>query len=68
MIALGGEIAFVGMLGRDAGLAPIDPGALLTKALTLRAIAVGSQAQFEAMNRAIRSQPPEARNRPRLLL
>jgi NADPH:quinone reductase-like Zn-dependent oxidoreductase len=34
-VAMGGEIAFVGLLGRDAGLAPIDPGALWTKALTL---------------------------------
>jgi NADPH:quinone reductase-like Zn-dependent oxidoreductase len=52
-IAMEGEIAFVGLLGRDAGLPPIDPGVLWTKALTLRAIAVGSRAQFEAMNRAI---------------
>ena len=52
-IAMEGEIAFVGLLGRDAGLPTIDPAALWTKALTLRAIAVGSRAQFDAMNRAI---------------
>ena len=52
-IAFEGEIAFVGLLGRDAGLTPIDPGVLWTSALTVRAIAVGSRAQFEAMNRAI---------------
>jgi NADPH:quinone reductase-like Zn-dependent oxidoreductase len=52
-IAMEGEIAFVGLLGRDAGLSPIDPGVIWTSALTVRAIAVGSRAQFEAMNRAI---------------
>jgi NADPH:quinone reductase-like Zn-dependent oxidoreductase len=52
-IAMEGEIAFVGLLGRDAGLAPIDPAAIWRSALTVRAIAVGSRAQFEAMNRAI---------------
>src|SRR5262245_47744072 len=52
-IAMEGEIAFVGLLGRDAGLAPIDPALLWTSALTVRAIAVGSRAQFVAMNRAI---------------
>jgi len=52
-VAPEGEIAFVGLLGREAGLPPIDPGAILTSALTVRAIVVGSRAQFEAMNRAI---------------
>ena len=52
-IAMEGEIAFVGLLGRDAGLPPIDPSVLWTSALTVRAIVVGSRAQFEAMNRAI---------------
>jgi NADPH:quinone reductase-like Zn-dependent oxidoreductase len=52
-IAMEGEIAFVGMLGRDAGISPIDPGVLWTSGLTVRAIAVGSRAQFTAMNRAI---------------
>jgi NADPH:quinone reductase-like Zn-dependent oxidoreductase len=52
-IAMGGEIAFVGLLERDAGLPPIDPSVLWTSTMTLRAIAVGSRAQFEAMNRAI---------------
>jgi NADPH:quinone reductase-like Zn-dependent oxidoreductase len=52
-IAFEGEIAFVGLLGRDAGLTAIDPGVLWTSALKVRAIAVGSRAQFTAMNRAI---------------
>jgi NADPH:quinone reductase-like Zn-dependent oxidoreductase len=52
-IAFEGEIAFVGLLGRDAGLTAIDPGVIWTSALTVRAIAVGSRAQFEAMNRTI---------------
>ena len=52
-IAMEGEIAFVGLLGRDAGLSPIDPSVLWTSGLTVRAIAVGSRAQFTAMNRAI---------------
>ena len=52
-IAMGGEIAFVGLLERDAGLPPIDPSVLWTSTMTLRAIAVGSRAQFGAMNRAI---------------
>jgi NADPH:quinone reductase-like Zn-dependent oxidoreductase len=52
-IAMEGEIAFVGLLGRDAGLSPVDPSVLWTSGLTVRAIAVGSRAQFTAMNRAI---------------
>lgn len=52
-IAVGGEIAFVGLLERDSGLPPIDPSVLWASTLTLRAIAVGTRAQFEAMNRAI---------------
>lgn len=52
-IAMEGEIAFVGLLGRDHGLSPIDPGVLWTSALKVRAIAVGSRAQFASMNRAI---------------
>jgi NADPH:quinone reductase-like Zn-dependent oxidoreductase len=54
-LAMQGEIAFVGLLARDAGLPMIDPQTLWTKGLTLRAIAVGSRAQFEAMNRAIKA-------------
>jgi NADPH:quinone reductase-like Zn-dependent oxidoreductase len=52
-LAMEGEIAFVGLLDRDAGLPAIDPQVLWTKALGLRAIAVGSRTQFEEMNRAI---------------
>jgi 2-desacetyl-2-hydroxyethyl bacteriochlorophyllide A dehydrogenase len=52
-LAMEGEIAFVGLLDRDAGLPAIDPQVLWTKALRLRAIAVGSRTQFAEMNRAI---------------
>lgn len=52
-LGMEGEIAFVGLLARDDGLSTIDPQVLWTKGLTLRAIAVGSRAQFEEMNRAI---------------
>lgn len=52
-VAMGGEIAFVGLLERDGGLPPIDPSVLWTSTLTLRAIAGGTRAQFEAMNRAV---------------
>lgn len=53
-IAMGGEIAWVGSLGRSA--APVDADALWAlwrEAGSLRSVAVGSRAQFEAMLRAI---------------
>jgi NADPH:quinone reductase-like Zn-dependent oxidoreductase len=49
--ALGGEIAWVGNLAE--GSTTIDASALRTALLTVRMIAVGSRAQFSAMNRAI---------------
>lgn len=52
-LAMEGEIAFVGMVERAAGLPPISPQFLWAKGLTLRMIAVGSRAHFEQMNRAI---------------
>jgi NADPH:quinone reductase-like Zn-dependent oxidoreductase len=52
-LGMEGEIALVGLLARDGGLPAIDPQSLWTKGLRLRAVAVGSRAQFEAMNRAI---------------
>jgi NADPH:quinone reductase-like Zn-dependent oxidoreductase len=52
-VAIEGEIAFVGLLSNDAGPAPIDPTLLFTSAAVVRTIAVGSRAQFMAMNRAI---------------
>jgi NADPH:quinone reductase-like Zn-dependent oxidoreductase len=52
-VAIGGEIAFVGLLSGDTGLPPIDPRLLFTSGAVVRGIAVGSRAQFLAMNRAI---------------
>jgi NADPH:quinone reductase-like Zn-dependent oxidoreductase len=49
--ALGGEMAWVGNL--VDGPATIDATVLRTALLTMRMIAVGSRAQFSAMNRAI---------------
>jgi NADPH:quinone reductase-like Zn-dependent oxidoreductase len=50
-VARNGEIAFVGLLAGDA--APVDPRLLWGSGALVRTIAVGSRAQFEAMNRAI---------------
>ncbi|MFD9613392.1 NAD(P)-dependent alcohol dehydrogenase [Streptomyces sp. NPDC059083] len=47
-IALGGTIACVGFTGRAA--APLDPQALFASGATIRSVAVGSRAQFTAMN------------------
>ncbi|QDQ15527.1 zinc-dependent alcohol dehydrogenase family protein [Streptomyces spectabilis] len=47
-IALAGTIACVGFVGKAA--APLDPHALFTSGATVRAVAVGSRAQFIAMN------------------
>lgn len=52
-VAIAGEIAFVGLLSDGAGLPPIDPKLLRMSAADVRTIAVGSRAQFIAMNRAI---------------
>ena len=49
-VATGGEIAFVGSLG---GADPIDARLLFTSAATVRPIALGHRAHFEAMNKAI---------------
>ncbi|MFC6160024.1 zinc-dependent alcohol dehydrogenase family protein [Kribbella jiaozuonensis] len=48
--ATGGEIAFVGSLG---GADPVDARLLFTSSVTLRPIALGHRAHFEAMNKAI---------------
>jgi NADPH:quinone reductase-like Zn-dependent oxidoreductase len=48
--ALGGEIAFVGSLAADD---PVDARALFAVGATVRPVAVGSRAQFEAMTRAL---------------
>jgi NADPH:quinone reductase-like Zn-dependent oxidoreductase len=47
------EIAFVGLLGEDAARIPLDPKLLWTAAIDVRRIAVGSRAQFQAMNDAL---------------
>ncbi|MFE2872942.1 NAD(P)-dependent alcohol dehydrogenase [Embleya sp. NPDC059259] len=52
--ALGGEIAFAGhRLGADASDASPAAAALFTVGAVLRPLAVGSRAQFEALNRAV---------------
>ncbi|GAA4059812.1 zinc-dependent alcohol dehydrogenase family protein [Nonomuraea soli] len=48
---IGGQVACVGFLGGTAS--PLDPRALFASGASVRAVAVGSRAQFEAMNRAI---------------
>jgi NADPH:quinone reductase-like Zn-dependent oxidoreductase len=52
-IAIGAEIAFVGLLSSDAAVQPIDSRLLFTSGAVVRSIAVASRAQFTAMNRAI---------------
>ncbi|MFF7243356.1 NAD(P)-dependent alcohol dehydrogenase [Embleya sp. NPDC008237] len=60
--ALGGEIAFVGhWLGADTPDASPSASALFNAGAVLRPLAVGSRAQFEALNRAVaaaRLRPP----------
>ncbi|WP_017240854.1 zinc-dependent alcohol dehydrogenase family protein [Streptomyces sp. SS] len=50
-VALAGTIACVGFVGRTAE--PLDPRALFASGATVRAVAVGSRAQFTAMNEVI---------------
>jgi NADPH:quinone reductase-like Zn-dependent oxidoreductase len=50
-LAMGGELAWVGALADPVGA--IDPTPLLRKVASMRAVAVGSLAQFRAMNRAV---------------
>ncbi|MCP2246585.1 zinc-dependent alcohol dehydrogenase family protein [Lentzea aerocolonigenes] len=50
-VAVGGEVALVGFIGGD--VPPLDPRLLFGSGASVRPIAVGSQAQFRAMNRAI---------------
>jgi NADPH:quinone reductase-like Zn-dependent oxidoreductase len=50
-VAMGGEVACVGFVSERR--APIDPTVVFAAQATVRAIAVGSRAQFAAMNRAI---------------
>ncbi|MEU7901048.1 NAD(P)-dependent alcohol dehydrogenase, partial [Nonomuraea sp. NPDC049152] len=50
-VAIAGHIACVGFVSDTAP--PIDPRVLFASGATVRAVAVGSRAQFLAMNRAI---------------
>ncbi|MGP3956906.1 zinc-dependent alcohol dehydrogenase family protein [Nonomuraea sp. 3N208] len=50
-VMIGGHVACVGFVSDTA--APIDPRVLFASGATVRAVAVGSRAQFLAMNRAI---------------
>ncbi len=50
-VAIAGHLACVGFVSDTA--TPIDPRALFASGATVRAVAVGSRAQFLAMNRAI---------------
>jgi NADPH:quinone reductase-like Zn-dependent oxidoreductase len=52
-VAVQGEIAFVGLLGDTDGLALLDVKQLWLAGANVRALAVGSHAQFVAMMRAI---------------
>src|SRR3954447_2522780 len=52
-VARGGEVAFVGLLSADAGLPPVDPRVVWSAGAVVRPLAVGSHAQFAALNRAI---------------
>lgn len=54
--ALGGEIAFVGSL---TDTEPVDARALFAAGATVRPVAVGSRAQFDAMARAIETHAIE---------
>jgi NADPH:quinone reductase-like Zn-dependent oxidoreductase len=51
-VALGGEVAFVGFLAADE-VQSVEPMTLFYSCATLRAVAVGSRAQFLAMTEAI---------------
>ncbi|MGA5763040.1 zinc-dependent alcohol dehydrogenase family protein [Nonomuraea bangladeshensis] len=50
-VAMSGEVALVGFLGGEPPV--LDPRALFGAGARVRPLAVGSRAQFEAMNRAI---------------
>jgi NADPH:quinone reductase-like Zn-dependent oxidoreductase len=52
-VAIEGEIAFVGLVSRESDLRAIDPRLLFTSSAVVRAIALGSRAQFIEMNRAV---------------
>lgn len=53
-IALAGTIACVGFVGKTAP--PLDPRALFAAGATIRSVAVGSRAQFTAMNALIEAR------------
>jgi NADPH:quinone reductase-like Zn-dependent oxidoreductase len=51
-VAVGGQVACVGFVA-DGERLPIDPAVLFASGATIRVVAVGSRAQFAAMNQAI---------------
>ena len=51
-VAVGGEIACVGVLDSERAAA-VTPATMFASVAAVRVVAVGSRAQFEAMNRAI---------------
>jgi NADPH:quinone reductase-like Zn-dependent oxidoreductase len=53
-VALGGEVAFVGFLAAD-GIESVEPMTLFYSCANLRAVAVGSRAQFVAMMETIKA-------------
>lgn len=52
-VRAGGHVAVIGVLTATEGSAPIDPMPILTRAIKVQGILVGSREMFEAMNRAI---------------
>ena len=52
-VAVGGEIAFVGLLAGEAATAPVDPRLLFMSGAVVRTVAIGSRAQFVDMLRAV---------------
>jgi NADPH:quinone reductase-like Zn-dependent oxidoreductase len=53
-VKVSGEVAFVGLLNGE--MPALDPGLLFGSGATVRSLAVGSKAQFAAMNRVIEEQ------------
>ncbi|WP_331722885.1 NAD(P)-dependent alcohol dehydrogenase [Nocardia sp. NBC_00511] len=51
-VAMGGEVAFVGFLAEES-IDPVDVKTLFYSSATVRVVATGNRAQFEAMNSAI---------------
>lgn len=54
-VAVDGELALVGGVDADAAAIPLEISSLRGRLATVRSIAVGSRAQFVALNRAVRA-------------